>query len=187
MSNAVAPAELRELIDTDPAVRILDVRTGAEFETVHIAGSYNVPLDLLGEHVREFADVDRPMVVVCQSGARADQACTKLEAAGKHDLRLLKGGIAAWESEGGDVVRGEQRWAMERQVRLVAGSIVVASVLASTLIPKAKWLAAGIGAGLTYSALSNTCTMGDVLAKMPYNQTEVPDPDQVLSDFTAAA
>jgi hypothetical protein len=57
------------------------------------------------------------------------------------------GGITDWESNGFDVDRGEERWELERQVRLVAGSIVLSSVLDSTAIPKLKWLAAGSGGG----------------------------------------
>jgi hypothetical protein len=81
--------------------------------------------------------------------------------------------MAAWELAGGDVVRGHtDRWAMERQVRLVAGSLALAGIAASTVVPRAKWITAGVAAGLTYSAISNTCTMADVLGKLPYNRTD---------------
>ena len=43
-------AGLRELIAAGHAPRLLDVRTPGEFETAHIPGAYNVPLDLLREH-----------------------------------------------------------------------------------------------------------------------------------------
>ena len=178
-------AELRELIHEDPSIRVLDVRTGGEFESVHIPGSFNVPLDTLTEHARELADVDQRVVLVCQSGARASEAGEKLNAQGKEALQVLDGGISAWESSGGDVVRGEARWAMERQVRLTAGSIVLGSVIASVLVPKAKWLAAGVGFGLTFSAVSNTCGMAKVLSKLPYNQTDSCDIDRVLTDLNS--
>ena len=56
-------------------LRLLDVRTPAEYESVHISGSYNVPLDTLGEHATEIReDVDVPVVLVCQSGSRSRQA-----------------------------------------------------------------------------------------------------------------
>jgi len=51
-------------------LRLLDVRTPAEYESVHIGGSYNVPLDTLGEHAAEIReDVDAAVVLVCQSGS----------------------------------------------------------------------------------------------------------------------
>ncbi len=183
-TDTINTSQLRQLRHEDPDIRILDVRTGGEYETVHIPGSYNVPLDTLGEHVRDLAEVGHPVVLVCQSGGRATQAHQKLTAAGKDTLHILEGGMAAWEQTGGDVVRGHtDRWAMERQVRLVAGSLALAGVVASTVLPRAKWLAGGVAAGLTFSAISNTCTMGTVLGKLPYNRTDNCDIAGVLAEL----
>lgn len=195
MTTTIIPAtdtidvtQLRELRAEDPDLRILDVRTGGEYETVHIPGSYNVPLDTLGEHVRDLASVEHPVVLVCQSGARATQAHEKLAAAGKDTVHILDGGMAAWDGSGGDVVRGQtDRWAMDRQVRLVAGSLALAGVAVSTVIPGAKWLAGGVAAGLTYSAVSNTCAMAAVLSKLPYNQTDNCDIAAVLAELNKVA
>lgn len=184
-TTEISAPELRQLIHEDPSIRVLDVRSGGEYETVHIPGSINVPLGTLADHVGELAQVDQRVVLVCQSGARASEACEKLTAAGKDSLQVLGGGIGSWEASGGDVVRGAQRWAMERQVRLVAGSLVLGSVLVSTAIPKAKFLAAGVGAGLAWSALSNTCTMARLLENLPYNQTADCDVDAVLGELGA--
>ncbi|MFW2381070.1 MAG: rhodanese-like domain-containing protein [Acidimicrobiales bacterium] len=180
----ITTTHLRQLRLEDPDVRILDVRTGGEFETAHIPGSYNVPLDTLGEHVRDLASVEHPVVLVCQSGSRASQAHGKLVEAGKTTLHILDGGMDAWERAGGDVIRGtNERWAMDRQVRLVAGSLALAGVLASAVIPGAKWIAAGVAGGLTYSAVSNTCAMAALLGKLPYNQTDNCDIPGVLAEL----
>jgi rhodanese-related sulfurtransferase len=187
-TDTINTSQLRQLRHEDPDIRILDVRTGGEYETVHIPGSYNVPLDTLGEHVRDLAEVAHPVVLVCQSGGRATQAHGKLTAAGKDTLHILEGGMAAWENAGGDVVRGHtDRWAMDRQVRLVAGSLALAGVVASIVVPRAKWLAGGVAAGLTYSAVSNTCTMGTVLGKLPYNRTDKCDIAGVLAELNTQA
>lgn len=183
-SDVIDSGALRRLLIEDPDIRILDVRTGGEFETVHIPGSYNVPLDTLGEHVRDLAGVSYPVVLVCQSGGRATQAHGKLTAAGKKALHVLEGGMTAWEASSGDVVRGEtDRWAMDRQVRLVAGSIALAGVVVSSVIPGAKWIAGGVAAGLTYSAVTNTCAMAAVLSKLPYNRTDRCDIAGVLTQL----
>lgn len=188
LADVINATELRQLRARDEGIRILDVRTGGEFETAHIPGSYNVPLDTLAEHVEDLADVEHPVVLVCQSGGRATKAHEKLTGAGKATLHILEGGIAAWQAAGGDLVHGaNERWAMDRQVRLVAGSIVATAVLASAVVPGAKWLALGVGAGLTYSAVSNTCAMASVLAKLPYNRVDRCDIDGVLRDLRAAA
>jgi rhodanese-related sulfurtransferase len=179
---------LRQLKLEDPDLRILDVRTGGEFETEHIPGSYNVPLDTLGEHVRDLASVEHPVVLICQSGGRATQAHGRLTAAGKHTLHILEGGMDAWQKADGDVVRGEnERWAMDRQVRFVAGSIAFAGVVASTVVPGAKWVAGGVAAGLAYSAATNTCAMAAVLSRLPYNRTDKCDIAGVLADLNATA
>lgn len=164
---------------------ILDVRTPAEFESSHIEGSYNVPLDTLKEHRADIArHLDTDVVLVCRSGARAEQADASLSAAGSENLHVLRGGMGAWETSGQRVVRGAQRWELERQVRLVAGGIVLSSILASTVVPAAKWVAGGIGAGLTFAALSNTCAMGTMLSRLPYNRVQGSDPDQLLAQLT---
>lgn len=166
-SSTIDAHDLRQHLD---GVRLLDVRTASEFETAHIHGSYHVPLDTLGEHCADICGVDAEVVLVCQSGNRARQAADKLAAAGMTNMRILEGGMNAWSAAGGDVVRGKEKWSLERQVRLVAGLIVLVSVVASIAVPGLKWVAAFVGAGLTFAAVSNTCAMGSVLARLPYNR-----------------
>jgi len=186
-TDVIDVAQLQQLQLEDPAIRILDVRTGGEFENSHIPGSYNVPLDTLGEHVRDLADVDHPVVLVCQSGGRASQAHEKLTEAGKATLHILEGGMTSWQEAGGDVTVGNTtRFAMDRQVRFVAGIFAIVAVVASIFVPGLEWIAAGVGAGLAYSAVSNTCAMAAVLAKLPYNRTNACDISGILEELKAA-
>lgn len=183
-TDVIDASRLRQLIDADPLIRVLDVRTGGEFDSVHIPGSYNVPLDTLGEHARDLAQVDHPVVLVCKSGARADQAHAKLADAGKHRLHLLDGGLDSWVASGGDVIRGTSTtWAMDRQVRLVAGSISLAGIIGSVFAPRAKWLTGAVATGLTFSAVSNTCAMGNALGRLPYNKGRGCDIEAVLHEM----
>lgn len=166
------------------APRLLDVRSPSEFTTAHIPGSYNVPLDLLREHKDELrTHLGDDVVLVCRSGARATQAETVLSTTGPENLYVLVGGMTAWEAAGGPVNRGAPTWELERQVRLVAGSIVLAGVLASTVAPWAKWVSAGIGAGLAGAALTNSCAMGMLLSRLPYNRRTSLDLAAVLSEL----
>ena len=187
-SPATATIDAHELVRMradDPAVHVIDVRTPGEFETGHIDGSYNVPLDLLGEHISDLAALDHNVVLVCQSGARATKALEQLVAAGKSNLRLLQGGMNSWTASGGHVSRtNATRWAMDRQVRLVAGGIVLASIVASIWFPPARYLAGFVGAGLTFSAVTNTCGMAMALAKLPYNRGASCDMSAVLDQLT---
>jgi rhodanese-related sulfurtransferase len=185
-ADVIDTAQLQHMIVHDPAIRILDVRSGAEFDAVHIPGSYNVPLDTLSEHVQDLADVEHPVVLVCKSGSRAGQARTKLSGAGKRHLHLLDGGLDAWVGAGGDVVRhATDTWALERQVRLAAGSIALVAILASIFVPRAKWAAGGVAFGLTFSALTDTCAMGNLLARLPYNRGRGCDVEAVLAELRA--
>lgn len=173
---------LQHLLTTGHAPRLVDVRTPAEFKTAHIPGSYNVPLDLLREHRDELRNhLDEQVVLVCRSGQRAAQAEQALAGAGLPNLRVLTGGIAAWQAGQAPVTTGTPRWDLERQVRLVAGSIVLLAVLASILGEPVKWVAGFVGAGLTFAALTNTCAMGVLLAKLPYNRGPRTDLEQVVT------
>lgn len=164
--------------------RILDVRTPAEFESVHIRGSYNVPLETLKDHRDELAPhLDEDVVLVCRSGQRSQQAGQALAGAGLPGVKVLSGGIVAYEAAGADVERGQQRWELERQVRLVAGSLVLTAVTASVLFPPLKWLGAAVGGGLTFAAVTNSCAMGNVLSRLPYNQTSARDPREVIGQI----
>jgi rhodanese-related sulfurtransferase len=177
-------ADLRGLLDSPNPPRILDVRTPGEFEGVHIAGAYNVPLDLLREHSDEIrTHLDDHVVLVCRSGQRATQAEQTLHDTGLTNVHILDGGMNSWEANGFSVKRGAQRWDLERQVRLVAGSIVALSVLASIFVPGFKWVALFIGSGLVFAAVSNTCTMGMLLAKLPYNRGATCDAQTIVAQL----
>lgn len=184
---AIDTVELVRLRAADPAVHVIDVRTSGEFETGHIEGSYNVPLDLLDEHLDDLAALDHKIVLVCRSGARATQALERLVAARTTNLRLLDGGILAWIASGGHVARTHRRrWAMDRQVRLVAGGAVLGSVVVSLWAPPFRLVAGAIGAGLVFSAVTNTCAMATMLAKLPYNRGASCRMDDVLDRLIAA-
>jgi rhodanese-related sulfurtransferase len=166
----IDPAALQDRLDE---VAVIDVRTPGEFESVHLPRSRNRPLERLDDHaheIRELVDDGREVVLVCRSGARAHQAQEQLAAAGLPALPILEGGVLAWQTTGGPVVQDVLRWDLERQVRLTAGGIVAASIAASVALPEARFLAGAVGLGLVIAAVTNTCAMGMVLAKLPYNR-----------------
>jgi rhodanese-related sulfurtransferase len=178
---------LREWTTSTDGPRLLDVRTPAEFTTAHIPGSYNVPLDLLREHRDELRQhLEQDVVLICRSGARAGQAETLLAGTGLANLHVLDGGITAWQNAGAPVNPGPARWDLERQVRLVAGSLVLTGILASIVAPRAKWLSAAIGAGLTTAGLTNSCAMGNLLSRLPYNRDASTDLPTVITQLTDA-
>ncbi len=124
------------------------------------------------------------MVLVCRSGNRAEQAEQALLGAGLANVYVLDGGMLAWQQLGAPVRRGRQRWDLERQVRFVAGLVVLAGTLGSLIAAPLLWLAVVVGAGLTVAALTNSCLLGLLLAKLPYNRSAACDVTQVVAQLT---
>ncbi|MEV0011428.1 rhodanese-like domain-containing protein [Streptomyces sp. NPDC051840] len=172
----ISPASLSP---TEAAARledftVIDVRAPGEYASGHVPGALNVPLDRIPDAVPALksASARGSLLVVCASGVRSTRACEILADA-DIDAVTLSGGTAAWEGDGHGLDRPEGAgaiWPMERQVRLAAGSLVVAGLVAGIRFPAARWLSAGIGTGLVYSAVSGTCGMAAVLAKLPHNR-----------------
>jgi hydroxyacylglutathione hydrolase len=82
---------------------LLDVREHDERDGGYIAGSRNIPYRLLpvcGDDVPG----DRPVVTICESGARAAVAASILAAKGVDARPVLDGGISAWAERGGTMV-----------------------------------------------------------------------------------
>ncbi|RNE49644.1 rhodanese-like domain-containing protein [Corynebacterium alimapuense] len=187
--TALEPTELMERISANDNLVLIDVRSRAEFESAHIRGAYNVPLSLVAEHAQEFAArLDSNVVLVCQSGTRAAQARERLSTAGLDTASVLLGGTAAYQEAGGDVVYGKHRWQMERQVRMAAGSLVLAGFIGSRTIARPiGYLSAAVGCGLTFSALSDSCAMAQVLSRMPWNRGSVtPTLESTINNISTA-
>jgi rhodanese-related sulfurtransferase len=183
-STQVNSQTLNDWLCRQERVKLVDVRTPAEFESAHIPGSTNLPLDVLERHKEELSEcLTEPVVLICRSGARADQARRALAGVGVLDAAVLEGGMLAWERVGGAVERGQPRWDLERQVRLVAGSLVLGAVAASTFVSPAKWVAGAVGAGLAIAAIRNDCPMGMLLSKLPYNQGAACNPTAALAEL----
>jgi rhodanese-related sulfurtransferase len=171
-----------ERLQSKADVTILDVRTPAEFQSAHIPGSFNVPLDLLAEHASQLASVaGGPVVLVCQSGMRARQAEQALIRTDLPRLHVMNGGINAWDRAGLPLNRGQERWGLERQVRGLAGLLVMIGALGGLFVRRPIGaLAAAVGGGLAFSAITNTCGMAMLLARLPYNRGATCDVREVL-------
>lgn len=154
---------------------LIDVRTPMEYAEVHAEGARPVPLDRLDPAAvmaSRTGRADEPLFVICRSGARAAKACEAFRAAGFRNVLNVEGGTDAWERMGLAVVRGRRRViSLERQVRIAAGLIVLAGVFLGWRVhPVFYGLSALVGAGLVLSGVSNTCGMGMLLARMPWNR-----------------
>lgn len=80
---------------------VLDVRSAEEFAAGHVRDAKNIPLADLNNRIGELEKAkSRTIVVVCQTGARADKAVRQLKAAGFEDVLSLDGGVTAWTAAG---------------------------------------------------------------------------------------
>jgi rhodanese-related sulfurtransferase len=185
----VSPAELVEMLASEPRTRLLDVRTPGEYEAVHIRGAYNVPLDQLGEHGEEIrANVTDPVVLICQSGARARKAEEALNQCSMTNLHVLDGGVNGWVAAGEPVERGAKRMSLERQVRIVAGVMAAAGgVLALAVSPLFAVIPAFVGSGLVFAGVTDTCGMGLALSRLPYNRPASCDVDAMVRALKTGA
>ena len=172
----ISPRELAELSKEGKHIDLIDVRTPVEYQEVHVANARNVPLDRLDPAVvmqaRNGSSAE-PLYLICRSGSRGKQACEKFLAAGHTNVVNVEGGTLACAEAGLPVVRGKKMISLERQVRIAAGALVLLGVFLGWLVhPVFLGLSAFVGAGLVFAGVTDTCGMGMLLARMPWNQVK---------------
>ena len=170
--TTMSPKQLHDLVQSGTAVELIDVRTPVEYGEVHVGLARNVPLDQLdATQLASGRSGSEPLYVICRSGSRGKQACEKFLAAGYTNVVNVEGGTQAWDQAGLPVVRGKKAISLERQVRITAGLLVlIGSVLGAFVSPYWIGLSAFVGAGLVFAGITDTCGMGMILARMPWNQ-----------------
>ncbi len=174
-TQTISPQKLNEQHQSTPTIEVIDVRTPVEYRQIHLEYARSIPLNQLDPAaVMQGRDPssDTPLYVICRSGARGQQACDKFQKAGFENVINVEGGTLACDQAGLPMVRGKSAISLERQVRIAAGSLVLLGVVLSWLIhPGFIGLSAFVGAGLIFAGITDTCGMGMMLAKMPWNQT----------------
>ena len=166
MIETVSPKQLLSCIQKSNSIKIIDVRTPAEFDEIHIQNVENIPLDQLDAATSDLnPGEDGFLYFICQSGGRSRRACEAMMTAGFTKVINIEGGTIACEAAGLPVVRGRKTISLERQVRISAGALVFTGVLMASCgtsygMQSAGLFVAGfIGAGLVFAA------------KMPWNQS----------------
>jgi len=167
----VEPEEAHRILEGKGPGQLVDVREASEIDALRVEGALNLPLSRLNEFAGRI-EKGAPVYLLCRAGSRAASAAAQLHALGHRDIFVVRGGLDAWTAAGKPVVRGESRvWSMERQVRFAAGALVLSGiVLGATVHPGFFLLSGFVGAGLVFSAVTDTCTMALVLARLPWNR-----------------
>lgn len=170
--GSISPTELGELCRNGRDVDLVDVRTPAEFREVHSIHARNVPLDSLKpeEVMKSRQRPDELLYVICRSGNRSGKACEAFVRAGYTNVVNVEGGTSAWEQAGLPVERGKKTMSLERQVRIAAGSLVAIGTALGVLNPCFLVIPGFVGCGLVFAGITDTCGMGMLIARMPWNR-----------------
>lgn len=154
-----------------PHTTLIDVREFPEYASGRVSGAKLIPLGEIEKRHQEI-DHNHTVYVMCRSGNRSLQAQKKLKSLGFKNVVNVAGGINAWKEANLPVEKDENAvWDLERQVRFVAGLLVFTGVMLSIFVhPYFIGLSGFVGAGLVFAAVTNTCAMGLILAKMPWNK-----------------
>jgi rhodanese-related sulfurtransferase len=179
-TRTISPVELYGICQGGKTVELIDVRTPAEYRAVHASMARLEPLEALDPKavIANRALGDEPLYVICRSGSRAQKACDAFAAAGYGDRVVnVEGGTLGWEQAGLPVVRGKSIISLERQLRIVIGTLVLlGTVLGAFVSPWFLLLAGFCGAGLVFAGITDICPMAMTLARMPWNQVKADMP-----------
>ncbi len=152
---------------------ILDVRNGSEHSDIALKRKHyfvELPSFDAKDFVRQYSLQGEKIYVLCQSGVRATKAAQKLEDFGYKNVAIIKGGMAE-VAKNPELVKRRSVMSIERQVRIVAGSLVALGGLLSFINPYFALLSVFVGCGLIYAGISNSCVMAQVLMKLPWNRS----------------
>jgi rhodanese-related sulfurtransferase len=172
--TTISPATLYGKLSSGEKALLLDVRTPCEYASAHVPGAVLQPLESFdGRRVAaQLPAGQQPLYVICQSGTRAKSAIAKLEEAGMKCCVLVDGGTLAWMKAGLPIdCQQAGGISLERQVRIVAGALLLTGTLLGTFWHPGFLVVPGfVGAGLVFAGITDICGMGMLLARMPWNQ-----------------
>jgi len=172
--TTITPHDLHQLTAKDPNIDVIDVRTPREFAALHATCATLHSLDaldpryVLAARRGEAAD---PVYLFCHSGSRSKQAASRFAECGFPHAIVVEGGTEAWRQAGLPVVRGRKAMALERQVRIAAGLLVLLGLALGIWVHLGFIAISGfVGAGLVFAGATDWCGMGMLLARMPWNR-----------------
>ncbi|MFN3653357.1 MAG: rhodanese-like domain-containing protein [Armatimonadota bacterium] len=147
---------------------VVDVRVYPEYAEAHLPGSRLVPLDELKRHPELAGDGE--ILLLCRSGRRAGEAGALLASRPGVQPVVVEGGIDAWKRAGFPTRQERGPISLERQVRIAAGTLVLTGLLLDSFLPGARFLSYFVAAGLVFAGVTDTCAMGMLLARLPWNR-----------------
>ena len=169
MLETVTPKEAKELVSQ--GAKLLDVRSAFDYADKHIEDSVNIPIEMLPSKIKDLSEEGGSYIVFCKSGNRSPMAADMLIQSGIHSVKVMEGGLTRWKKEHLPVTEGVGGISLERQIKAIAGILVLSSVALAWIVNVAFiWIAVWVALGLTFAGLTNNCLMGMLLMRLPYNK-----------------
>ena len=155
----------------------MDVRTAAEVNAAALPDCIHIPLheltaERLKEEIAKNGKDGKRIFLLCQAGRRAEMAADALKGNLEAELVIIEGGMNAVQQSNIPLAsQGRKIISLERQIRIAAGSMVLAGVILGTLVNPGFYYFSGlVGAGLAFAGITDICAMGMLLAKAPWNR-----------------
>jgi len=175
--DTISPQRLHGMSIDGKKIKLIDVRTAAEYRAGHVSGAKLIPLDefnadILAEiETHSVVDYEEPVYLTCHAGQRAEQAALRLIDAGFQNVSVVEGGTLAWQKAGLPMNRCGNAISLERQVQITIGVLLVLKVIFGFTVHELFFAAIPfIGAGLIFAGLSNWCGLSRLIAVLPWNQ-----------------
>ena len=159
-------------------LKLVDVRSAAEFADGHARGAVSIPLegldiDTLKKCLGDFDAQAQTLYLLCQSGIRAEQAAQKLQQQGLHNLVVIQGGTSAWQSNGLPMVRSSKLLSLERQTQIAIGVLLMVILFKGLVLHPVFYSLTGVIAlGLIFAGVTAKCSLTTFIARMPWNQVK---------------
>ena len=171
----IHPLDLMSKKTTDMC--ILDVRTAAEVQAAALPDCLHIPLHeltpaRLQAEIAKSGKNGSQVYLLCQAGRRAEMAADQLKGNIDAELVVIEGGMNAVQQSQIPLKQGgKQVMSLERQVRIAAGFLVFAGIVLGSLVSSNFYFLSGfVGAGLMFAGITDTCMMGMLIARMPWNR-----------------
>lgn len=156
---------------------ILDVRTAAEVKASALPDCLHIPLHeltpaRLQNEIEKSGKSGAQVYLLCQGGKRAEMAANQLAGNVDAELVIIEGGMNAVQAAQIPLQQtGKTVMSLERQVRIAAGFLVLTGVILGFVVNSGFFVLSGfVGAGLMFAGITDTCMMGMLIARMPWNR-----------------
>lgn len=174
MSSTITAQIFLNKLQCEKDIQILDVRTPVEHAAQRLCDADHIPLDQLDkpDSLSRLRNTQGQLYLLCKSGKRAEMAKEVLSQHLTAELVTIQGGLDKLVELGCDIDCDKSIWSLERQVRFTAGILIAVGCLLSMFVyPPFIWLSLFVGCGLVFASVTDSCAMGLVLARMPWNRT----------------